>query len=71
MKTDGAEYRIMKFIRNKNYLRYRFDFDIGYLTKSPCKNCEDRDLFPQCLKECEIIDQIHEVLTESISCSKG
>lgn len=62
---------IMNYLRNKTFIRYRFDFDIGYLVKSPCRDCEERDLFPNCLDECSIIDRIHEVLSECVTSSKG
>jgi hypothetical protein len=55
----------MVFIRNK------FDFDVGYLIKSPCRDCDQREkeVFPQCIDECRVIDEIHTVLAEGISCN--
>jgi hypothetical protein len=61
----------MKTYHIRRNLQYRFDFEIGYLKKSPCKECEERDDFPKCIDTCRIIDQIHDILTESISCTKG
>ncbi len=61
----------MKTYHIRRNLKYRFDFEIGYLKKSPCKECEERDGFPKCIDTCRIIDQIHHILTESISCTKG
>ena len=61
----------MKQYPIKRVLNYRFDFEIGYLTKSPCRGCEDRDKFPQCIDECAVLDKIHDILSESISCTKG
>ncbi len=54
----------------KNY-KYRFDFDIGYLVKSPCRGCDIRDRFPNCMKKCGILNRIHEVLSFGVSCSKN
>ncbi|WP_157067406.1 hypothetical protein [Desulfosarcina cetonica] len=54
-----------------NKYRHRFDFDIGYLVKSPCRECLDRDLFPGCMDACLPLDRIHTALTNSISCSKS
>ncbi len=43
-----------------------FDFDIGYLVKSPCKDCATRNDLPNCIQGCEILDQIQTVLADSI-----
>jgi hypothetical protein len=51
-----------------NY-RHRFDFDIGYLVKSPCRQCVDRYLFPDCMENCISLDKIRTVLANSVSCS--
>ncbi len=43
-----------------------FDFDIGYLVKSPCRDCITRDTLPNCIQDCKILDQIQTVLADSI-----
>ena len=53
-----------------NKYRHRFDFEIGYLVKSPCRECLDRDLFPNCMDACLPLDKIRTVLANSISCSR-
>ena len=50
--------------------RYQFDFEIGYLVKSPCRDCDERDYFPKCIDSCKMLDRIHTALAESVSCSK-
>jgi len=55
----------------KKPFKYRFDFEIGYLVKSPCRGCDRRPLFPKCIKTCRILDDIHTVMAESVSCTKG
>ena len=50
---------------------YKFDFDVGYLVKSPCKECDQRFLFPECIEECDILDNIQTILAEVRSCSKS
>ena len=54
----------------KKPFKYRFDFEIGYLVKSPCRDCEERPFFPKCINECRILDAIHTVMAESVSCSR-
>ena len=54
-----------------NRYRHRFDFDIGYLVKSPCRECLDRDLFPGCMETCLPLDKIRTVLANSVSCSRS
>ncbi|MDL2270020.1 hypothetical protein LJC71_07045 [Desulfosarcina sp. OttesenSCG-928-A07] len=51
--------------------RHRFDFDIGYLIKSPCRECADKELFPDCINTCLLLDRIHTALSNSVSCSKS
>ncbi len=45
---------------------HSFDFDIGYLVKSPCRDCASRTKLPNCINDCEILDQIQTVLADSI-----
>jgi len=58
-----------KAFSNRSYRR-RFDFEVGYFVKSPCKSCDIRQSFPGCLDSCEILDKIHSLLIESISCTR-
>lgn len=44
-----------------------FDFELGYLTKSPCLNCKNRSNLPKCHKGCLILDQIQTRLARGIS----
>ena len=46
---------------------HNFDFNIGHLVKSPCKACPTRENFPGCMEECELLDQIQTVLSDSVS----
>jgi len=45
---------------------HNFDFDIGYLVKSPCRDCITKDSLPNCIQGCQILDQIQTVLADSI-----
>jgi hypothetical protein len=45
---------------------HSFDFDIGYLVKSPCRDCTSRENLPNCINDCEILDQIQTILADSI-----
>lgn len=47
--------------------RDRFDFEIGYLTKSPCLNCENRSELPKCHAGCRTLDKIQTTLAQGIS----
>ena len=60
----------MKYSPPKKKFNYKFDFDIGYLTKSPCKNCVRKKDVPSCIDECRMLDKIHVVLSEAVSCSR-
>ena len=61
--------QFVKYSSPKN-IKYRFDFEIGYLSKSPCKECACKRNFPGCEDDCQILDRIHTVLSEVVSCSK-
>ncbi len=60
----------MKYISKKYTDKFKFDFEIGYLVKSPCKGCNKREKFPKCMDTCQAIDKIHEILADGISCSR-
>jgi len=49
----------------------RFDIDIGYITKSPCRECPIKSSLPECSGRCETLTQLQELLIGSISCSKS
>jgi len=48
--------------------RDKFDFEIGYFIKSPCRECNTRERFPECIEECSILDKIQTTLASGISC---
>jgi hypothetical protein len=50
---------------------HNFDFNIGHLVKSPCKECPTREKLPSCIDDCELLDQIQTVLSDSISCANN
>jgi hypothetical protein len=54
----------------KKRFKYKYDFEIGYLIKSPCKKCIHKETFPKCSNECELLDKIHTILCESVSCAR-
>jgi hypothetical protein len=54
-----------------NKYTHRFDFDIGYLIKSPCRECADHHLFPGCMDGCLSLNKIRSVLANSVSCSRA
>lgn len=64
-------YRIEPLTSMANNYRHRFDFDIGYLVKSPCRECNDRYLFPDCMDSCLALDKIRTVLANSVSCTRS
>jgi len=54
---------------NQYGFTYRFDFDVGYLVKSPCRDCDTRPQLPRCSDNCEILDRIQAILAETVSCT--
>ena len=51
--------------------KYKFDFEIGYLVRSPCKTCNLQNTFPKCADTCILLDEIHTVLAEVVSCTRS
>jgi hypothetical protein len=50
---------------------YKFDFEVGYLIKSPCKECNKRKNFPKCAEDCSALDKIQTILSEVRSCTRS
>lgn len=50
-------------------IRDKFDFEIGYLTKSPCRDCPHFHDLPSCSNECRVLDRIRIILARGISCT--
>ena len=61
---------ILEYTAQRNVIRHRLDFDVGYLVKSPCREC-DRENFPECIDDCKILDKIHTMLAGVISCTRN
>ena len=51
-------------------LDYQFDFEIGYLVKSPCLQCQHREVLPHCIKACSVLEKIHALLAKAVSCTR-
>ena len=54
----------------KKVFKYKYDFEIGYLVKSPCKKCLQKKALPKCADNCLLLDKIHTVLSEAVSCTR-
>jgi hypothetical protein len=44
-----------------------FDFEVGYLTESPCLKCKNKKNIPKCFKTCASLDKIQIFLARGIS----
>jgi len=51
--------------------RDMFDFEIGYLTKSPCLSCDNKAALPKCHAGCRILDKIQTTLARGISSQRS
>ena len=38
------------------------DFDIGYLTQSPCRECDSKDNLPNCSENCQTLNRLQNIL---------
>ncbi len=48
-----------------------FDFEVGYLTESPCLRCKDKKNIPKCFKGCTFLDNIRGLLARGISTAQA
>jgi hypothetical protein len=51
---------------------FKFDFEIGHLIKSPCKECAEREKsFPRCAEFCALLDKLQRALAGARSISRN
>lgn len=51
---------------------FKFDFEVGHLIKSPCKECKEREKsFPHCAEFCALLDKLQQVLAGTRSISRN
>jgi hypothetical protein len=67
-KTLGLE--LLKYIPKLDAMNYRFDFEIGHLVRSPCRECQETVNFPECSETCIVLGRIQAILSEGISCTR-
>ena len=48
-----------------------FDFDVGCLVKSPCRDCPMKADLPQCVMGCGLLQQVQSVLASGISSTRS
>ena len=59
--------------RRPKYQDRCFDFEIGHLQKSPCRECFDYFSFPTCMETCILLDRIQTHLARTVltSCNRS
>lgn len=50
----------------RSHPKKRFDFELGYLVKSPCKSCVYRSSIPDCMDRCQVLDRVQTTLARSV-----
>ncbi len=48
----------------------KFDFEVGYLVRSPCRACEQIRKLPTCSQSCSQLARVQTLLADSISCAR-
>ncbi len=52
--------------------KYTFDFELGTLAKSPCRECEKaKEEFPRCIDSCEVLHRLQWLLAETRRCTRS
>lgn len=71
MRTRSVRTRLTKrqseLMKRPVFDDKSFDFDVGYLVKSPCKGCVSHRNFPNCMDGCDLLDRVQSALSDSIS----
>jgi len=62
MKQDQGEA-----MKHSRALNQKFDYEIGYLVQSPCRNCSTYSTFPDCMDRCTVLDRVQTALSDSLS----
>ena len=64
---DGKEDSDM--MKNANHSK--FEFDVGHIAKSPCRDCYFKKDLPGCSENCEKLKRLQNQLIGCVSCSNG
>jgi hypothetical protein len=60
-----------KSVMKKTLVKHQFDFEVGHLVQSPCRECARRKAaFPSCIRDCLLLDQIQTILAAGVSCTR-
>ena len=54
-------------MKHSRALNQKFDYEIGYLVQSPCRNCSTYAKFPDCMDNCAVLDRVQNALSDSLS----
>ncbi len=54
-------------MKHSRALSQKFDYEIGYLVKSPCRDCGSYASFPECMDRCTLLDRVQSALCDSLS----
>ncbi|MCU0559818.1 MAG: hypothetical protein MUD16_06440 [Desulfobacterales bacterium] len=54
-------------MKHSRALSQKFDYEIGYLVKSPCRDCGSYASFPDCMDRCTLLDRVQSALCDSLS----
>lgn len=49
----------------------KLECDIGYVKKSPCRDCSSNKKLPDCAINCKLINQLQTTLIDVVSCSNN
>jgi len=69
--SDRSQAGKIKPLARQDMRHKNFDFEIGHLVKSPCKQCAMAGNLPSCANQCEKLHAIQRILSRTMSCSNG
>jgi hypothetical protein len=60
----------MEAIMRNVTTRIAFDFDVGDIDRSPCRDCFKHRDFPGCMDDCPTLDRFQRTLADTVSSAR-
>lgn len=68
--TEMTTMKWQKYPQKPLSYTCKFDFDVGYLVRSPCRACDEFGRLPACSQTCARLERVQTLLADSISCTR-
>lgn len=66
LKDNAETIEVIVMRNDRSHPIKKFDFEHGYLIKSPCKTCLYQTRIPDCIDSCRVLDRIQTTLAQGV-----